>query len=187
MIRKNRLYTVNKLLLFLLLPAACFAQSHKKEYNIYQEIGFSGKANTYGLHYTWQTQIAKNWYLGAGAEGMHSSINAGETMREGNIVPVSFRLSHASRLRGFRLVPFTGAGVVLTQPNGTVLEGGLGLAAGKWQLSASYRWYNTRKEHALISSGVFLRFSRLLIRVATKPRFMPVPAKTVDPGSSQAL
>ncbi len=161
----------NKLMFLLLLPAIVQAQSRKNEFNIYREVGFTGKNNSYGFHYTWQAQVSKTLYLGAGAEVMRSILNDKETVRQEKIAPLTFRLSYMSGLYGLRLVPYIGAGVVMTQPTGTVLESGLGIAAGKWQLSAAYRWYETNKEMPSIHSGVFLRFSRLLISEATYPRF----------------
>ena len=161
-----------KLLLLLLLPLALPAQSRKKEYSLYQELGLTGNKTVWGLHYTWQSQVAKTWYLGGGIEGLRTLIQEKEgPSRNEWVVPVMFRLSHVTRLRGRRWVPYLDAGVVLTQPTGTVLDGGLALATGQWQLSAAYRWYQTSKEWPSIESGVYLRFSRLFSKPATKPRF----------------
>lgn len=166
---------LQKLLLLLLLPTVCLAQnepvSHKTEYNAYHEIGITGKSALYGLHYNWQTQVSRKWYLGAGVEGLQSSLKEEGKVRRGKLITTAIRLSHVSAFEGFRLNPFVGAGVVLSQPTGTVLEGGLGIAAGRWQVAASYRLHQVGRQQPDAQNGFYIRFSRLLVRIATKPRF----------------
>jgi hypothetical protein len=162
-----------KLLFLFLLPTLAKAQSHKNEFNIYREAGFTGNSKSYGLHYSWQPQVSKTLYFGAGLEAILTSAQSKEevVMHSDKLAAASFRLSYMSDLAGLRLIPFLGAGYVLSQPTGTVLESGLGLAAGKWQLSAAYRWYNTSKEAPAIGNGCFFRLSRLFIKEASQPRF----------------
>ena len=130
---------LNKSLILLLLPVFAQAQSRKDEFNIYREVGITARNKAYGLHYSWQAQISRTVYLGIAAEAVRLTVAEKEApVRKENLAPVTFRLSHMAELDGLRLVPYVGAGLVLTH-SGTVLEGGLGIAAGKWQLSAAYR------------------------------------------------
>jgi hypothetical protein len=161
----------NRFIFLLFLPAIAQAQSRKNEFNIYREAGLTANNEAYGIHYSWQAQISKTLYLGAGVEAMRSVVNEKETVRKEKIAAASFRLSYMSDLEGLRLVPYISPGVVLSQPTGTVLDCGLGMAAGKWQLSAAYRQYNTSREQPGISNGLFLRLSLLLVKEATRPRF----------------
>ena len=161
----------SKLLLLLLLPAIVQAQSGKEEFNIYREVGLSYQKNSFGIHYNWQAQVSKKWYFGTIAEALRFKSSDKETPYEGNILLTGFRLNYIPKINGVRLVSSFGAGVVLTQPTGTMLEGGLGVAAGKWQVAASYRKVYTDIEHSALNSGIFLRFSRLLITKAKRPRF----------------
>jgi hypothetical protein len=146
------------------------AQSRKDEFNIYREVGLTARNNAYGLHYSWQAQISKTFYLGMAAEAIRLTVAEKEmAAHKENLAPVTFRISNMAELDGLRLVPYFGAGVVLPQ-NGTVLEGGLGVAAGRWQLSAAYCRFGNSTELPKYN-GVFLRLSRLLIREATRPHF----------------
>lgn len=161
---------LNKVLFLLLIPMFARTQSRKDEFNIYREVGLTARNNAYGFHYSWQAQISRTLYLGMAAEAVRLTVAEKESaVRKENLAPVTFRLSHMAELNGLRFVPYIGAGLVLTQ-NGTVLEGGLGVAAGRWELSAAYRQFGNSTE-LLQHNGVFLRLSRLLIREATRPHF----------------
>lgn len=161
---------LNKFLFLLLIPMVARTQSRKDEFNIYREVGLTARNNAFGLHYSWQAQISKTLYLGMAAEAVRLTVAEKETaVRKEHLAPLTFRISHMAELDGLRLVPYFGAGVVLAQ-EGTVLEGGLGIAAGKWQLSAAYRRFGNSTELPQYN-GVFLRLSRLLIREATRPYF----------------
>lgn len=162
---------LNKLLLLLLLPTIMRAQSGKEEFNIYREAGVSFQKNSLGVHYNWHAQVSRTWYFGAGAEALRFTSSNKETPHKENILLSGFRLNYIPAIDGVRLVSSLGAGVVLTQPTGTMLEAGLGVAVGEWQLAASYRRVYTNAEHSAMNSGVFLRFSRLLITEAKRPRF----------------
>ena len=160
---------LNKLLFLFLIPVLAQAQPRKNEINRYHEVGITAKNKAYGLHYSWQAQLSGTLYVGIGAEAARATVVAKETVRKDHLMPVTFRLSHMADLQGLRVVPYLGAGVELAQ-NGTVLEGGLGVAAGKWQLAAAYRRFGNGLELPQ-HNGVFLRLSRLLVREATRPYF----------------